>query len=194
MKKFMSLTAVAAPLPLSNVDTDLILPAQYMKGLTRKGLGNKLFLAARYFADGSEHPDFILNYPQCRNAQILIAGRNFGCGSSREHAVWAITDFGIRCIIAPSFGDIFAANSRKNGLLLITLPDAVCCDLRDSVAQSDFAPITVDLVREQITLPSDQSIAFAIDMNDRQILLEGLDDITRSLQHTAAIKQFENAA
>lgn len=194
MKKFTSVSSVAAPLPLSNVDTDLILPAQYMKGLTREGLGNHFFQSARYNADGSERPDFILNHPQCRDAEILIADRNFGCGSSREHAVWAVTDFGIRCIIAPSFGDIFASNARKNGLLLITLPDEVCRDLRETVAESGYAPITVDLVDQKIILASGETIAFTIDANDRHILLEGLDDIARSLQHSAAIERFENAA
>ena len=194
MKKFTRITAVAAPLPLSNVDTDLILPAQYMKGLTREGLGEHLFQSSRYHADGSERPEFILNQPKCRDAQILIAGRNFGCGSSREHAVWAVTDFGIRCIIAPSFGDIFAANARKNGLLLITLPDDVCSALRETTTQSGYAPITVDLVDQKIILSPDETIAFAIDANDRHILLEGLDDIARSLHHSAAIKRFENAA
>lgn len=194
LKKFTRVTAVVAPLPLSNVDTDLILPAQYMKGLTREGLGKHFFRSSRYHTDGSERADFILNHPKCRDAQILIADRNFGCGSSREHAVWAVTDFGIRCIIAPSFGDIFAANARKNGLLLITLPDEVCRDLRDAVTQSDFAQITVDLVEQHIILASGETVAFTIDENDRHILIEGLDDIARSLQHSAAIERFENAA
>ncbi|MEW4467551.1 3-isopropylmalate dehydratase small subunit [Parasphingorhabdus sp. JC815] len=194
MKKFTSVSAVAAPLPLSNVDTDLILPAQYMKGLTREGLGKHFFESARFHADGSERAEFILNHPQCRNAEILITDRNFGCGSSREHAVWAVTDFGIRCIIAPSFGDIFAANARKNGLLLIRLPDTVCHDLRETIVASDYAPITVDLVEQEIILASGESIAFTIDPNDRYILIEGLDDIARSLQHSDAIKRFEQAA
>ncbi|WP_339822715.1 3-isopropylmalate dehydratase small subunit [uncultured Parasphingorhabdus sp.] len=194
MKKFTCISAVAAPLPLSNIDTDMVLPAQYMKGLTREGLGNHLFQTARYRADGSENPGFILNRPECRHARILITDRNFGCGSSREHAVWAVTDYGIRCIIAPSFGNIFAANARKNGLLLISLPDAICHELREMVAQSDYAPITVDLVNEKIVLASEQSISFSIDANDRHILLHGLDDISRSLQHIAAIERFENAA
>lgn len=194
LKKFTCVSAVAAPLALSNIDTDMVLPAQYMKGLTRRGLGDHLFQTARYRADGSENLGFILNHPKGRHAGILITDRNFGCGSSREHAVWAVTDFGIRCIIAPSFGNIFAANARKNGLLLITLPDAICHELREMVTQSDYAPITVDLVNEKIILASEQSISFTIDANDRQILLHGLDDISRSLQHIAAIERFENAA
>ncbi len=194
LKKFTCLSGVAAPLALSNIDTDMVLPAQYMKGLTRKGLGNHLFQTARYRADGSDNPGFILNHPKCRDAEILITDRNFGCGSSREHAVWAVADFGIRCIIAPSFGTIFAANSRKNGLLLITLPDAICHDLRELVVQSDYAPITIDLVNQKITLASEQDIPFTIDENDRHILLHGLDDISRSLQHITAIERFENAA
>ena len=134
MQKFVREKAVAAPLPLTNVDTDMIIPAQYMKALTRSGLGKHLFQELRFARDGSERSDFILNRPACRAARILIADRNFGCGSSREHAVWALTDFGIRCIVAPSFGDIFAGNARKNGLLLIRLPDDLCTRLRDEIA------------------------------------------------------------
>ncbi|HEY9092670.1 3-isopropylmalate dehydratase small subunit [Parasphingorhabdus sp.] len=194
MKKFTTIIAVAAPLPLSNVDTDLILPAQFMKGLTREGLGDHLFQTQRYDSDGRARPDFILNHPQCRQARILITDRNFGCGSSREHAVWAITDFGIRCIIAPSFGEIFASNARKNGLLLITLSDDACRDLHETVADSEYAPVTVNLVDQQIILSSGDIIAFTIDQNDRRILLNGLDDIARTLQHSDAIERFENAA
>ena len=194
MKKFTSITAVAAPLSLSNVDTDLILPAQYMKGLTREGLGDHLFQTQRYDSGGRSLPEFILNHPQCRQAKILIAERNFGCGSSREHAVWAITDFGIRCIIAPSFGDIFASNARKNGLLLITLSDDLCHDLRETVADSQYSKVTVNLVDQQIILLSGDIITFTIDQNDRRILLNGLDDISRTLQHSDAIERFENAA
>lgn len=194
MRKFTYMSAVAAPLPLANIDTDMIIPAQYMKALTRKGLGVHLFHDARYHADGSECADFILNHPLCRNAQILLTDRNFACGSSREHAAWALTDFGIYCVIAPSFGDIFASNARKNGLLLITLPDEICRRLRAAVEQSDYAPISIDLTAQEIIIPSSEIITFCIDPTDRDILLNGLDDIERSLKHLAAIERFEDAA
>ena len=193
MQKFIREKAVAAPLPLTNVDTDMIIPAQYMKALTRSGLGQHLFQALRFARDGSERRDFILNQPACRAARILIADRNFGCGSSREHAVWALTDFGIRCIIAPSFGDIFAGNARKNGLLLIRLPDDLCARLRDEIALAQYAPIEVDLDAQQIRLASGEAIDFGIDPGDRRILMEGLDDIDRTLRHADAIARFEAA-
>lgn len=193
MQKFVRLNAVAAPLPLANVDTDMIIPAQYMKALTRTGLGKHLFQELRFAEDGSERSDFIFNRRPYRNAQILIADRNFGCGSSREHAVWALTDFGIRCIIAPSFGDIFAGNARKNGLLLIRLPDETCARLRDEIALAQYAPIEVDLEAKQIRLASGETIDFDIDGSDRRILMEGLDDIARTLRHADTIDRFEAA-
>ncbi len=194
MERFTRLIAAAAPLPLANVDTDMIIPARFMKGLSRSGLGKHVFQELRYTPDGGERADFILNGAACRRAQILIADRNFGCGSSREHAVWALADFGIRCIIAPSFGDIFSNNARKNGLLLIRLPDALCERLREEVALAQFAPMTVDLVEQRITLASGESIAFDVDPDDRRTLIEGLDDIARTLRHEAAIKRFEETA
>ena len=193
MQKFTRMKAVAAPLPLANVDTDMIIPAQYMKSLTRTGLGKHLFRELRFVDDGNERGDFILNRPACREAGILVADRNFGCGSSREHAVWALTDFGIRCVIAPSFGDIFAGNARKNGLLLIRLPDATCARLRDEIALAQYAPVEVDLDAQQIRLASGEAIDFAIDPDDRRILMEGLDDIARTLRHADAIARFEAA-
>ncbi|MGQ2934029.1 MAG: 3-isopropylmalate dehydratase small subunit [Sphingopyxis sp.] len=193
MQKFTRMKAVAAPLPLANIDTDMIIPAQYMKSLTRTGLGKHLFRELRFVDDGSERGDFILNRPACREAGILVADRNFGCGSSREHAVWALTDFGIRCVIAPSFGDIFAGNARKNGLLLIRLPDATCARLRDEIALAQYAPVEVDLDAQQIRLASGEAIDFAIDPDDRRILMEGLDDIARTLRHADAIARFEAA-
>ncbi|MBO9694661.1 MAG: 3-isopropylmalate dehydratase small subunit [Sphingopyxis sp.] len=193
MEKFVRLSAVAAPLPLANVDTDMIIPARYMKGLTRSGLGGHLFRELRFAADGGELGDFVLNQPAFRHAQILIADRNFGCGSSREHAVWALADFGIRCVIAPSFGDIFAGNARKNGLLLIRLPDAICTRLRDDIMLAQHAPIGIDLETQQIDLASGKMIGFAIDPGDRRILMEGLDDIARTLRHADAIARFEAA-
>lgn len=193
MRKFLRINAVAAPLPLANVDTDMIIPAQYMKALTRTGLGKHLFRELRFADDGSERGDFILNTPVCRNARILIADRNFGCGSSREHAVWALDDFGIRCVIAPTFGDIFAANARKNGLLLIRLPDEICARLRDEIALAQYAPIDIDLEKQKIRLASGEITDFAVDADDRRILMEGLDDIARTLRHADAIARFEAA-
>ena len=193
MQKFIRVKAVAAPLPLTNVDTDMIIPAEYMKALTRSGLGRHLFRELRFDGDGRERADFILNRPACREARILVADRNFGCGSSREHAVWALADFGIRCVIAPSFGDIFAGNARKNGLLLIRLPDETCSRLRDEIALAQYAPIEVDLEVQRIRLASSEAIDFEIDPDDRRILMEGLDDIARTLRHADAIARFEAA-
>ncbi len=194
MQKFIRVKAVAAPLPLANVDTDMIIPAQYMKALTRSGLGRHLFRELRFDEDGRERADFILNRPACRDAQIMVADRNFGCGSSREHAVWALTDFGIRCVIAPSFGDIFAGNARKNGLLLIRLPDECCARLRGDIEAAQYVPIEVDLEAQRIRLASGETFVFEIDPGDRRILMEGLDDIARTLRHADAIARFEAAA
>ncbi|MGH6781184.1 MAG: 3-isopropylmalate dehydratase small subunit [Sphingomonadaceae bacterium] len=194
MEKFDRLTAVAAPLPLANVDTDMVIPARFMKALTRDGLGRHLFRELRYTPDGTERADFIQNHSAGRRAQILIADRNFGCGSSREHAVWALTDFGIRCIIAPSFGDIFSNNARKNGLLLIRLPDEVCERLQVEVMRAQFAPMTVDLAEQRIVLASGDAIAFDVDPDDRRALMKGLDDIDRTMRHEAAIAHFEERA
>ncbi|WP_033075471.1 3-isopropylmalate dehydratase small subunit [Sphingopyxis sp. MWB1] len=193
MQKFIRLTGVAAPLALANIDTDMIIPATYMKALTREGLGKHLFQALRYAEDGCERAEFILNRPPCRDATILIGERNFGCGSSREHAVWALADFGIRCIIAPSFGDIFANNARKNGLLLIRLPAETCARLRGEAARTQFAPMTVDLAERQISLSSGEKIGFSVDPHDRRVLMEGLDDIARTLRYAGAIAAFEAA-
>ena len=193
MQKFIRMKAAAAPLPLANVDTDMIIPAQYMKALTRTGLGKHLFRELRFAPDGSERCDFILNQPTCRGAEVVVADRNFGCGSSREHAVWALTDFGIRCVIAPSFGDIFAGNARKNGLLLIRLSDEICARLRDEIALAQYAPIEIDLETQRIRLASGEAIDFEIDPDDRRILMGGLDDIARTLRHADAIARFEAA-
>lgn len=191
MREFIRVRGVAAPLPLANVDTDMIIPARFMKALTRDGLGTHLFAEWRFAPDGTERSDFILNRPACRDAQILIADRNFGCGSSREHAVWALSDFGVRCVIAPSFGDIFASNARKNGLLLIRLPEALCERLRAEVELAQYAPIEVDLAAQEIRLASGEIVGFAVDTGDRRVLMEGLDDIGRTLRHEAAISRFE---
>ena len=194
MQQFVRVRGVAAPLPLANVDTDMIIPARFMKALTRDGLGAHLFEELRFAEDGAEREDFILNRPACRDAQILIADRNFGCGSSREHAVWALDDFGIRCVIAPSFGDIFASNARKNGLLLIRLPEALCERLREEIALAQFAPVEIDLAAQEIRLASGEVVGFAIDADDRRVLMEGLDDIGRTMRHEGAIARFEGVA
>lgn len=194
MQQFVRVRGVAAPLPLANVDTDMIIPARFMKALTRDGLGAHLFEELRFAADGSEREDFVLNRAACRDAQILIADRNFGCGSSREHAVWALDDFGIRCVIAPSFGDIFSNNARKNGLLLIRLPEALCERLREEIALAQLAPVEVDLAAQEIRLASGEVVAFAVNADDRRVLMEGLDDIGRTMRHEDAITRFEAAA
>lgn len=191
MEKFNRLTAVAASLPLANIDTDMIIPARFMKVLARDGLGRRLFHELRYASDGTERDDFVLNRHAGRRAQILIADRNFGCGSSREHAVWALDDFGIRCIVAPSFGEIFSNNARKNGLLLIRLPCHVCERLRGEIALAQFAPIAVDLGEQRITLASGETIGFEVDPDDRRTLMDGLDDVSRTMRHETAIAHFE---
>lgn len=193
MRKFEQLRGVAVALPLANVDTDMIIPARFMKALTREGLGRHLFEELRRAPDGSERAEFVLNGPAGRAAQILIADRNFGCGSSREHAVWALADFGIRCVIAPSFGDIFAGNARKNGLLLIRLPEEVCARVAREVELAQHAPVEIDLAAQEIRLASGEAVTFEIDAGDRRVLLEGLDDIGRTLRHEPAIASFEAA-
>jgi 3-isopropylmalate/(R)-2-methylmalate dehydratase small subunit len=182
-------SARVAALPMENIDTDQILPAAYMKGLTRDGLGVHLFERMRYHPDGRPRADFVLNRPALRDAAILVAGANFGCGSSREHAVWALKDHGIRCIVAPSFGMIFAGNCARNGLLLIALDDGDAA--RVGAAQGQ--PVTVDLTAQTIHLPDGESIAFTIDARVRQRLLSGQDDIARTLTHADAIAAYETA-
>lgn len=177
MEKFTTLTGVAAPLPLVNVDTDLIIPKQYLKTIARHGLGKGLFAERRFKDDGSEDPDFVLNKPAYRNAKILIAGDNFGCGSSREHAPWALQDFGISCVIAPSFGDIFFNNSFKNGMLLIRLPQEQIDLLMDDASRGANATITIDLESQTITGPDGGTIEFEVDQFRKHCLLNGLDDI-----------------
>lgn len=193
MQKFERLEGIAAPFAMVNVDTDKIIPARFMIALTRTGLGRHLFEELRYDDDGAERADFILNQAAYRGAQILIADRNFGCGSSREHAVWALTDFGIRCIVAPSFGDIFASNARKNGLLLVRLSDAQCDALRDQLSAARDKRLIVDLDACTIATPGGPAVAFAIDPDERRALIEGLDDIARTLRHERAIAQHEIA-
>jgi len=191
MEKFTSLTAVAAPLDMINVDTDMIIPKQFLKTIKRSGLGKNLFDEMRYKADGSENPEFVLNKPAYRKAQILVAGDNFGCGSSREHAPWAIQDFGIRCIIAPSFADIFYNNSFKNGILPIVLPQEDVDKLMDDAERGANAVVTVDLETQTITGPDGGSIAFEVDPFRKHCLLNGLDDIGLTLEKAEAIDEFE---
>ena len=191
MQPFTTLTGVAAPLPAANVDTDQIIPARFLKTIKRTGLGKSLFAGLRYEADGSEKPDFVLNQPPYRKAEILIAHENFGCGSSREHAPWALLDFGIRCVIAPSFADIFHNNSYKNGVLPITLPRAVCDALMDDARMGGNARISIDLERQVVIRPGGEEIAFEIDPFRKHSMLNGLDDIGQTLQHDGAIGAFE---
>jgi 3-isopropylmalate/(R)-2-methylmalate dehydratase small subunit len=189
--KFDKLTGVAAPLPQINVDTDMIIPKQFLKTIKRTGLGKNLFDEMRYNDDGSEKPDFVLNKPAYRNAQILVTGDNFGCGSSREHAPWALLDFGIRCVIAPSFADIFFNNCAKNGILAIPLPQEQVDLLMDDANRGANAVLTVDLEAQTITGPDGGTIHFEIDAHRKRCLLEGLDDIGLSLEKGDAIDAFE---
>jgi len=192
MEKFTKLTGVAAPMPIKNVDTDMIIPKQFLKTIQRSGLGKNLFDEMRYNEDGSENPDFVLNKPQYRDATILVAGDNFGCGSSREHAPWAILDFGIRCVIAPSFADIFYNNCFKNGILPIRLPQADVSKLMDDAQRGANATLTVDLEAQTIEGPDGGSISFDIDPFRKHCLLNGLDDIGLTLQKENKIAAFES--
>ena len=191
MKPFTTLTGVAAPLPIANVDTDKIIPARFLKTLTRTGLGKALFDGLRYDETGAERPEFVLNRPPFRQAEILIALDNFGCGSSREHAPWALADFGIRCVIAPSFADIFYNNCFKNGLLPVVLPRAVCEQLMQDTELGSNARVTVDLERQVVVRANGEEIAFEVDPGRRKALLNGLDEIAETLTQDAAITRFE---
>jgi len=191
MQKFTTLTAVAAPLPMINVDTDMIIPKQFLKTIQRTGLGKHLFDEMRYATEGREIPDFVLNKPAYRKAQILIAGENFGCGSSREHAPWALLDFGIRCVVAPSFADIFYNNCFKNGILPIVLPQEEIDKLLDDAARGANAVISVDLDKQEIRGPDGGMIKFEIDAFRKQCLLNGWDDIGLTLRHEKKIDDFE---
>lgn len=193
MEKFVKLTGVAAPLPVVNVDTDMIIPKDYLKTIKRTGLGTGLFAEARYKEDGSENPDFVLNKPAYRNAQILVAGDNFGCGSSREHAPWALLDFGIRCVISTSFADIFYNNCFKNGILPIVVSQEDLDKLMDDASRGSNAVLSVDLESQEITGPDGGTIRFDIDAFKRHCLLNGLDDIGLTLEKASSIAAFEKA-
>jgi 3-isopropylmalate/(R)-2-methylmalate dehydratase small subunit len=191
MQGFTTLTGIAAPLPKANVDTDQIIPARFLKAITRSGFGRNLFANFRYREDRSENPDFVLNQEPYRKAEILIAFENFGCGSSREHAPWALLDFGIRCVIAPDFADIFHNNCFKNGVLPVRLPREVCEKLMEDARLGANARVTVDLERQVVVRPNGEEIPFEIDPLRRHLLLNGLDDIGQTLQHAPAIDAFE---
>jgi 3-isopropylmalate/(R)-2-methylmalate dehydratase small subunit len=191
MDAFTTLTGIAAPLPMANVDTDKIIPARFLKTIARTGLGKSLFANLRYREDGSENPDFVLNQQPYRKAEVLIAHENFGCGSSREHAPWALLDFGIRCVIAPDFADIFHNNSFKNGILPVKLPREVCDQLIEDAKLGANARITVDLERQVVVRPNGEEIPFQIDPLRRHLLLNGLDDIGQTMQRGEVIESFE---
>ncbi len=191
MEKFTVLVGVAAPLPMINVDTDMIIPKQFLKTIKRTGLGRNLFDEMRYTPDGKEIPDFVLNKAAWRQAKILVAGANFGCGSSREHAPWAIADFGIRCVIATSFADIFYNNCFKNGILPIKLPQEQVDKLMDDASRGANATVTIDLEAQEIRGPDGGCIRFEIDPFRKHCLLNGLDDIGLTLQKQDRIAAFE---
>ena len=191
MEKFTTLTGVAAPLPMRNVDTDMIIPKQFLKTIQRTGLGKSLFFEMRFDEAGKEVPDFVLNQKAYRGAQILVTGDNFGCGSSREHAPWALLDFGIRCIIAPDFADIFYNNCFQNGILPIKLPQAEVDKLMDDASRGANATLTVDLEAQEIRGPDGGVIKFDIDPFRKHCLLNGLDNIGLTLEKHEHISTFE---
>jgi 3-isopropylmalate/(R)-2-methylmalate dehydratase small subunit len=191
MEKFTTLTGIAAPLPMINVDTDMIIPKQYLKTIKRTGLGTGLFAELRYDQEGKPRSDFVLHKPPYHQAKILITGDNFGCGSSREHAPWALLDFGFRCVIAPSFADIFYNNCFKNGILPIALPQSEIDKLLDDASRGANATITVDLENQEIRGPDGGAIYFDIDPFLKRCLIEGLDDIGLTMEKADAIAAFE---
>jgi 3-isopropylmalate/(R)-2-methylmalate dehydratase small subunit len=191
MEPFKTLEGVAAPLPMINVDTDMIIPKQYLKTIQRTGLGKALFDELRHNPDGSEKPDFVLNKPAYRKAKILVAGDNFGCGSSREHAPWALLDFGIRCVIAPSFADIFYGNCFKNGILPIKLPQEIVDKLMDDAERGANAIISIDLEKQEIRGPDGGVVHFDVDPFRKQCLLNGWDDIGLTMRTEDKIASYE---
>jgi 3-isopropylmalate/(R)-2-methylmalate dehydratase small subunit len=191
MQPFTKLTATAAPLRAENVDTDQVIPAKYLTAVTKEGMGAGLFSAWRYNADGSPNPDFVINKPEYQGAEVLLAGRNFGSGSSREHAVWALTEYGFRAVITPGFADIFYNNSLKNGLLPVTLPEETVNMLLDLVEEEPETTITVDLENQTVTLPDGQQMGFNIDPFRKNCLLRGLDDLGYLLDKDEAISRYE---
>ena len=195
MDKFTKLTGIAAPLPLRNIDTDMIIPKQFLKTIKRTGLGKSLFYEMRFDnASGKEVANFVLNKPAYRKAEILVTGDNFGCGSSREHAPWALLDFGIRCVIAPSFADIFYNNCFQNGILPIHLPQSEVDKLMDDANRGSNATVSIDLEKQEIRGPDGGVITFEIDPFRKHCLLNGLDNIGLTLEKSQAIKAFEDKA
>ncbi len=194
MEKFTTLTGVAAPLPIDHVDTDMIIPKQYLKTIKRTGLGAGLFAELRYRDDGSENPEFVLNKPQYRKASILVAGDNFGCGSSREHAPWALLDFGVRCVISTSFADIFYNNCFKNGVLPIKVSAEDLAKLMDDAERGANATLSIDLSAQEIRGPDGGVVRFEIDPFRKERLIEGLDDIGLTLVEAPAIAAFEKTS
>ena len=194
MQKFTTLEGVAAPMKMINVDTDMIIPKQYLKTIKRTGLGSGLFSEKRYRDDGIENPDFVLNKPAYRKAKILVAGDNFGCGSSREHAPWALKDFGITCVISTSFGDIFSNNCCKNGILPVQVSAADLEKLFDDAERGANATLTVDLAKQEIRGPDGGMVKFDIDPHRKHVLLEGLDDIGLTMVKSEKITGFEEKA
>ena len=194
MDKFTTLTGIAAPMPLVNIDTDMIIPKQFLKTIARTGLGKNLFDEMRYTLDGDEIAGFVLNQPAYRQAEILVAGDNFGCGSSREHAPWALLDFGIRCVISTSFADIFYNNCFKNGILPIVLPQAEVDILMADARKGANARQTVDLAAQTVTTSDGRVFAFDVDSHRKHCLINGLDDIGLMLEKAAAIHSFEQKA
>ena len=191
MDKFTTLTGIAAPMPLVNIDTDMIIPKQFLKTIQRSGLGKNLFDEMRYTQDGQEIPDFVLNQPAYRKAEIIVAGDNFGCGSSREHAPWALEQYGFRAILAPSFADIFFNNCFKNGILPIVLPQEQVDILMADAKKGANARVTVDLPSQTVTTSDGQVFSFEVDPHRKHCLLNGLDDIGLTLEKAASIDAFE---
>ncbi len=191
MEKFTKLTGVAAPMPIVNIDTDMIIPKQYLKTIARTGLGKGLFSEMRYKEDGTENPDFVLNKPAYRNAQIIVAEDNFGCGSSREHAPWALLDYGVRCVISTSFADIFYNNCFKNGILPIKVSKEDLAKLMDDAERGANATLTVDLEAQEIRGPDGGVVKFDIDAFRKHCLMEGLDDIGLTMVKADKIASFE---
>ncbi|WP_439530662.1 3-isopropylmalate dehydratase small subunit [Pannonibacter sp.] len=194
MLKFTTLTGVAAPLPIINIDTDMIIPKQYLKTIKRTGLGTALFSEMRYNEDGSDNADFVLNKPAYKGASILVAGDNFGCGSSREHAPWALLDFGIRCVISTSFADIFYNNCFKNGILPVVVSKEEHDKLLDDASRGANSTMTVDLEAQEIKGPDGGTIRFEIDPFRKHCLMNGLDDIGLTMEKAASIDSFEAKA
>ncbi len=189
--KFEKIVSRMVPMPVTNVDTDQIIPARFLKTINKEGLGANLFCDWRYDAQGKPKPDFILNQPRAQGAQVLLAGDNFGCGSSREHAPWALTQFGFRAVISTSFADIFRGNSLKNGLLPVIVPADVHAELFRAVEKDPDAKVTIDLARQTLTTPGGRDVEFPVDGFSKHCLLEGVDELGYMLQHEAKIGAFE---